>query len=239
VGSVLLIRTVREMTGVRLGVEAESVIVSPVQIAAGAGTLDAWLALEQKHTEILERIRQSPGVTSVGTTNFLPLDHGWRNPVVRGDAPPVPAEQRPQAQMHVASDGYFETMGAKVVSGRAFTPQDTRSTEPVVIVNEEFVKRHYPDRTPVGEEILTWTSQVGPLGRNLMWGVNPDGTRVQPRLRIVGIVSNIQNVALGLPVEPAVYYPTRQFPFGAITVAIAARDTAAAENALKNELKAV
>jgi len=239
VGSVLLIRTVREMTGVRLGVEAESVIVSPVQIAAGAGTLDAWLALEQKHTEILERIRQSPGVTSVGTTNFLPLDHGWRNPVVRGDAPPVPAEQRPQAQMHVASDGYFETMGAKVVSGRAFTPQDTRSTEPVVIVNEEFVKRHYPDRTPVGEEILTWTSQVGPLGRNLMWGVNPDGTRVQPRLRIVGIVSNIQNVALGLPVEPAVYYPTRQFPFGAITVAIAARDTAAAENALKNALKAV
>ena len=111
VGSVLLIRTVREMTAVRLGVEAETVVVSPVQISAGAGTLDAWRAVEQKHTEILERIRQSPGVTSAGATNFLPLDHGWRNPVVRGDAPPVPAEQRPQAQMHVASDGYFETDG--------------------------------------------------------------------------------------------------------------------------------
>lgn len=240
VGSVLLIRTVREMTAVRLGVEAEAVVVSPVQISAGAGTLDAWRAVEQKHTEILERIRQSPGVTSAGATNFLPLDHGWRNPLVRGDAPPLPPEQRPQAQMHVASDGYFETMGAKITSGRAFTAQDTVATEPVVIVNEEFAKRHYPDRTPVGEELLTWTAQVGPLGRNFMWFRHPDGTtRTQPRLRIIGVVANIQNVALGLPVEPAVFYPTRQFPFGAITVAIAARDTASAETALRNALKAV
>jgi predicted permease len=240
VGSVLLIRTVREMTAVRLGVDADTIIVSPVQISAGSGTLEAWRLVEQKHTEILERIRQSPGVTSAGATNFLPLDHGWRNPLVRGDAPPMPPEQRPQAQMHVASDGYFETMGARITAGRAFTAQDTVATEPVVIVNEEFVKRHYPGRTPLGEEILTWTAQVGPLGRNLMWFRHPDGTtRTQPRLKIIGVVTNIQNVALGLPVEPAVFYPTRQFPFGAITIAMAARDKAAAETALKNALKTV
>ena len=242
VGSVLLIRTVREMTAVRLGVAGDSVVVSPVQISAGSGQLADWRALEQKHTEILDRIRQSPGVTSVGATNFLPLDHGWRNPIQRGDAPPVPPEQRPIAQQHAASDGYFETMGATIVAGRAFAATDTSATEPVVIVNEEFVKRHYPDRSPVGEEMLTWTSQIGPLGRNLMWALRPggnDSARIQPRLRIVGVVANIQNVALGLPVEPAVYYPTRQFPFGAVTVAIAARDTAAAEAALKNALKAV
>jgi ABC-type antimicrobial peptide transport system permease subunit len=90
--------------------------------------------------------------------------------------------------------------------------------------------------------MLTWTSQIGPLGRNLMWALRPgggDNARIQPRLRIVGVVANIQNVALGLPVEPAVYYPTRQFPFSAVTLAIATRDTAAAEAALKNALKAV
>jgi predicted permease len=239
VGSVLLIRTVREMTAVRLGVEADSVMVSPVQISAGSGQFADWQRLEQKHTEILDRIRQSPGVTAAGATNFLPLDHGWRNPIQRGDSPPVPAEQRPIAQQHAASDGYFEAMGVKIVAGRAFTASDTTATEPVVIVNEEFVKRHYADRSPVGEEMLTWTSQIGPLGRNLMWAEAPDGHRIQPRLRIVGVVSNIQNVALGLPVEPAVYYPTRQFPFGAVTVAIAARDRASAESALKSALKVV
>ena len=239
VGSVLLIRTVREMTAVRLGVEGQSVVISPVQLSAGSGDVNAWRTLAQQHSEILDRIRQSPGVTSAGAANFLPLDHGWRNPVQRGDAPPVPQEQRPIAQQHSVSDGYFETMGAKLVAGRAFTANDTIATEPVVIVNEEFVRRHYPDRSPVGEEMLTWSRQIGPLGRNLMWNTRPDGSHVQPRLRIVGVVSNIQNVALGLPVEPAVFYPTRQFPFGAVTIAIAARDTATAASALKDALKTV
>jgi predicted permease len=239
VGSVLLIRTVREMTAVRLGVEGEQVVISPVQLAVDSPDLPAWRALEQKHAELLDRIRQSPGITSAGAANFLPLDHGWRNPIQRGDAPPVPDAARPIAQQHSVSDGYFETMGVKIVSGRAFSATDTTSSEPVVIVNEEFVKRHYPDKSPVGEQMLTWSRQIGPLGRNLMWDTAPDGTHVQPRLRIVGVVSNIQNVALGLPVEPAVFYPTRQFPFGAVTIAIKARDTATAATVLKTALKAV
>lgn len=239
VGSVLLIRTVREMTAVRLGVTGQDVVVAPVRMAAGSGDLEAWKLVGQKHTELLDRIREQPGVMSAGTTNFMPLEHGWRNPFQRGDAPPLPAEQRPQAQHHSVSDGYFETMGAKILDGRAFAPTDTPASEAVVIVNQEFARRHYPDRSPVGQEMLNWSSQVGPLGRNLMWAVRPDNSRVQPRLRIVGVVEDIQNVALGLPVEPAVYHPTRQFPFSAITVAIAARDIATAEAALKNALKSV
>jgi putative ABC transport system permease protein len=239
VGSVLLIRTVGEMTAVRLGVTGENVVVSPVQLSVNPGQLESWITVGQKHTEILDRIRESPGVTAAGATNFLPLEHGWRGPFQRADAPPVPPEERPQAQHHVASEGYFEAMGAKIVNGRAFAASDIASTEGVVIVNEEFVRRFYADRSPLGEEMLTWTAQVGPLGRNLKWTFNPDGSRVQPRLRIVGVVANIQNVALGLPVEPALYYPTRQFPFSAVTLAIAARDTATAEAALRSALKSV
>src|SRR6185503_12830065 len=238
VGSVLLIRTVGSMTAVRIGVSADNVVVSAVRLNAGA-TVEAWIATGQKHTELLDRIREQPGVTSVGSTNFLPMEHGWRNPVQRGDAPPVPNDQRPQAQHQSVSDGYFKTMGARIVDGRDFSATDTTSSEAVVIVNQEFVRRHYPDHPPVGQEMLNWTSQIGPLGRNLMWAVNPDGSRVQPRLRIVGVVEDIQNVALGLPVEPAVFHTSRQFPFGAMTIAIAARDTATAQSALKNALKAV
>ena len=192
-----------------------------------------------KHAELLDRIREQPGIIAAGSTNFLPLEHGWRNAVLRGDAPPLPPEARPQAQHHAVSDGYFEAMGATIVAGRAFNANDTPAGEPVVIVNEEFARRHFPDGSAVGQEMLNWASQIGPLGRNLMWAVNPDGTRVQPRLRIVGVVADIQNVALSLPVEPAVYHPTRQFPFAAVTVAIAARDGSAAEAALKTALKAV
>lgn len=239
VGSVLLIRTVGEMTAVRLGVTGANVSISPVRLSLAAPTLENWTATAVKHAELLDRIREQPGIIAAGSTNFLPLEHGWRNPIQRGDAPPAPPEARPQAQHQSVSDGYFEAMGAKIVAGRAFNANDTPAGAAVVIVNEEFARRHFPDRSPVGQEMLNWTSQIGPLGRNLMWAVNPDGSRVQPRLRIVGVVGDIQNVALGLPVEPAVYHPTRQFPFSAVTVAVAARDTSAAEAALKNALKVV
>lgn len=239
VGSVLLIRTVGSMTAVKLGVSGNGVVLSPVQLSVDSRSIDSWISVGQKHSEILDRIREQPGVVAAGSTNFLPLEHGWRNPVQRGDAPPVPQEQRPQAQHHAVSEGYFEAMGAKITDGRAFAPTDTTASEAVVIVNQEFVKRHYPDRSPVGQEMLNWASQIGPLGRNLKWSANPDGSRIQPRLRIIGVVEDIQNVALGLPVEPAVFHTTRQFPFSAVTIAIAARDTATAEGALKNALKAV
>ena len=70
--------------------------------------------------------------------------------------------------------------------------------------------------------------------------VQPDGSRTPPaRTRIVGVVADIQNVPLGMPAEPAVYAPTRQFPFGSVTIAVAARDRATAVQAVRGALKAV
>jgi putative ABC transport system permease protein len=87
--------------------------------------------------------------------------------------------------------------------------------------------------------MLSWASQIGPLGRNLTWRVAADGRRIQPRVRVIGVVADIQNVALGMPVEPAVFYPTRQFPFSAVTIAISARDTNTALQAMRTALRSV
>ena len=126
-----------------------------------------------------------------------------------------------------------------LVDGRFFSAQDTADTEPVVVVNETLAKRHFAGQSPVGREILSWSSQIGPLGRNLTWKVTPDGQRLQPRIRIIGVVADVQNVALGLPAEPAIYATTRQFPFSGVTIAIAARDGATAVQAMRNALKTV
>jgi putative ABC transport system permease protein len=130
-------------------------------------------------------------------------------------------------------------MGATLRDGRFFTARDVVGSEPVVILNETFAKRYFPGQSPVGKEMLSWSSRIGPLGRNLTWLVGADEHLVQPRLRIVGVVADVQNVALGLPAEPALYFPTRQFPFSAVTLAIAARDTSTAIAAVRTALKSV
>ena len=239
VGSALLVRTVGAMTRVPLGVAPKNVVLAGVQLSAGF-TSGAWPAVAIEHATILERIRQQPGVISAGSTNILPMDHGWRNPFQPADQTFARPEDRPQVQYHSVSEGYFETMGATLVDGRAFTAHDTPESEAVVIVNQTLARRYYPGRSAVGREILSTPAQVGPLARNLTWTILPDGQRRPPaRTRIVGVVADIQNVALGLPVEPAVYAPTRQFPFGSVTIAIAARDRATAVQAVRSALKAV
>jgi putative ABC transport system permease protein len=239
VSSGLLIRTVARMTHLPLGVTAENVLLTTVQIPSQNSRREGWEEVGAKQAQILEVLRQQPGVRSVGSTNFLPLEHGWRNPFAKADAPPTSREDRAQVQHHSVSEGYFETMGARLIEGRSFSERDTKDTEPVVVINETMARRYFPGESAIDKTILSWSSQIGPLGRNLTWAAGTDGHLTQPTIRIVGVVADIQNVALGLSAEPAIYATTRQFPFSSVTIAIAAADTPTAVQAMRAAIKAV
>jgi hypothetical protein len=130
-------------------------------------------------------------------------------------------------------------MGAKLLAGRFFTDRDISSNEGVVVVNETLAKRFAPGGDIVGKQLMTYSAQVGPLGRNLMATVTPDNHRQLHPLTIVGVVGDVRNTALGQPVEAALYFPAAQFPFRSMQVAISARDTETAVAAMRNALKAV
>jgi len=50
----------------------------------------------------------------------------------------------------------------------------------------------------------------------------------------VGVLADVRNAPLGQPVEPAIYFTTRQFPFGEMQVAVRATDPATALAALRS-----
>src|SRR6185503_13622450 len=147
VSSALLIRTVGQMTRVRLGVDARNVVLATVQLSGVGSSREAWQAVGTQHAAILDRLREHPGVGSAGSANFLPMEHGWRNPLLPVDRPTGRPQDSPQAQHHSVSEGYFETMGATLLEGRLFTSQDTPETEPVVVVNKTLATRHFPGQS--------------------------------------------------------------------------------------------
>jgi putative ABC transport system permease protein len=241
VSSALLVRTVSKMTSTPIGVDAQQVLITSVQLAAGYPT---WRGVSDTHAAILDQIRQQPGVVAAGSANFLPLDFGWRNPFVL-DGQPIPArtEDAPQAQYHSASDGYFEAMGAQLTRGRSFQATDTPDAALVVVVNESFVSKFLNGGNPLGRQVLTPVTGVGPLGANLkrLRPPPPTGQRL-PHLpptpfEIVGVVKDIRNVPLGQTVEPAIYFSARQFPFREMFVAVRAADTSTATAAVRTALK--
>lgn len=243
VSSALLVRTVQKMTRTPTGIDAEEVLTTTVQLSQGS--YPVWRGVADTYVNILEQIRQQPGVIAAGIGNFLPLEVGWRVPFrIEGEPPPSRAEDAPQAQYHSVSDGYFEAMGATMLRGRSFGEFDSTDSTPVVVVNETFARRFLSDRSPLGRVLLTSVTGIGPLGLNLM-RARPAPAAGQPplpplpptRFEIVGIVNDVRNVPLGQTVEPAVYFTTRQFPFRETFVVVRANHPAMALTAVSNGLK--
>jgi predicted permease len=240
VGSALLVRTVSGMTNTPLGITRTSALTASVQLSGQAYT--DWNTVATTHGAILEELRRQPGVRAAGSGNFLPLEAGWRIPfAIVGDPLPAQASDLPQVQIHSVSEGFFESLGATLRSGRAFTTHDATGSAPVVIVNETFARQYLQGRTGT-QSLMLGVGGIGPLGRNLMprEPVTIGGTASQVgRFEVIGTIADVRNTPLGQSVEPAIYFQSRQFPFRAMFVAIDAVDTATAMTGLRNALKAV
>ena len=88
----------------------------------------------------------------------------------RADAPDAP---RPSVSMVSISQAYFETLGVRLMRGRAFTEADMRQGSGDAIVNERFAAMFFPDQEPIGKRIRlsggptasqdtdTWLTVVG------------------------------------------------------------------------------
>jgi predicted permease len=230
--SALLVRTVERMVTTPIGVDADSVLTTVVQLASNA--YSEWTVVGDTHARIVERIREQPGVEAAGATNFLPFGAGWRVPFrLPGMEPPARLDDLPQVQMHSVSEGYFESMGATLTAGRTFTAFDRPDSRGVVIVNDSFAKQYLGDRPAVDSTFTLYAQGIGPLGRNLLEGGHPY------EMEIVGVVRDIRNAPLGQPVEPAFYVSTRQFPFREQYLTVRAADAGVALAAVREALREV
>ena len=253
VGSLLLVRTVSGITRVPTGVRATDTVIGSVQLPLNNRALADWQTLAATHSALLDQVRQQPGVRTAGATNFLPFEAGWRVPfAIEGQS--VPAENdRPQAQFHSVSDGYFEAMGAALTAGRFLTAQDdaTRSLGSI-IVNETFASRFFPGTPALGQVVLCYSRGIGPLGYNLIHPPAPPqpaagdhapaAAHAPPpssRFEIVGVVADVRNTPLGQPIEPSIYFSSRQYIFRAMHVAVQATDAPTATSALRQALRQV
>ena len=254
VASVLLVRTVSGMTRVPTGVRATETVIANVQLPLQNQNSPAdWQTVATTHAALLDQIRQQPGVRAAGAANFLPFEPGWRVAFAIEGLPPPEVNARPQAQFHSASDGYFEAMGATLAAGRFFTAQDGIDRSPgSVIVNEAFASRFFPGEPPIGKVLLNYSRGIGPLGFNLTHPppppqpppgtAAPTAAHVPPpvsRFEIVGVVSDVRNVPLGQPIEPAIYFSARQYTFRAMFVAVDAGEAPTATSALRQALRQV
>jgi putative ABC transport system permease protein len=119
---------------------------------------------------MIRRVAALPGVRSAGVTNGFPLGNADSDGYsVEGQPATQPGEER-QCIVISVSPAYHQVFGIGLLSGRYFTPHDTADSLPVVVVDENFARNHFPalplgdvigKRVLVGGDNMPWREIVG------------------------------------------------------------------------------
>ncbi|HLZ91392.1 MAG TPA: ABC transporter permease [Candidatus Acidoferrum sp.] len=115
----------------------------------------------------LDNLSNAPGVTSAAAAVPLPFSGfgGAASFQVEGRVSP-PGDPGPHGNIRSVSPRYFETMGIRLIRGRAFTDQDRLGTQPVAIVDENLARDYWPGQDVLGKRLRflnnsPWKTIVG------------------------------------------------------------------------------
>jgi predicted permease len=182
-GAALLGRSVVNARTARPGFEPRDLQVGFIDPQT-SGRYDAASGRELVRA-LLARAEAIPGAGAVTWANQAPLVGGHsRSTVLRADQPD---DRGPEAEFIVVGPRYFETMGIRVLQGRALGGLDDEP-EPVVVVNRTLAAMFWPGEDPVGKEIRRG---------DVVW-------------RVVGVAEDVQMRSLRQLPNPGVYYPLSQ-----------------------------
>jgi putative ABC transport system permease protein len=208
VGAGLMINSILRLQRVNPGFDANNVLSMEFQLVEGGKYLQripggdmekALPGVTAFYQRLLEKVSALPGVESAALIGALPsrcCSEFWSFSIL-GHAAPAP-ENRPQAGYSEASAGIFSTLRIPLLKGRYLNDHDTQGAPWVIVVNETFARKYFPNEDPIGQQIL------------LRYDPYPVD-ELRPR-QIVGVVGDVKQFGLAEETPPFVYAPYLQQP---------------------------
>ena len=194
VGSGLLARSFSNLLNTELGFAPDDVLTFRLALPDAAYPESAnIIAFNQ---QVLERLRQIPGVQSAGAVSLLPVVSNAPGTTHEFEGQPTPDGQLPpMVHFKTVTPGYFETMGIPIRQGRDYDSGDFREGVTNAIVNQALADQYWPGQNPLGKRFRVGSSSAPqPL----------------PWFTVVGVVGSVRQEGLRLAPRPLVYYGLNQ-----------------------------
>jgi predicted permease len=163
----LLLRTLRNLENVPLGMRAQGLLVFGVDPQGPHGKEQ----VNEFYQMLLARLRVLPGVESATLVQMRP-GAGWSNndeAFVDGVSPKAAEEKFAPVRANTVGPDFFHVMGIPVLLGRGITENDTATSPRVAVVNQTFADRYLHDQSPLGHQVGRKGSDrtiVGVVGNN-------------------------------------------------------------------------
>lgn len=181
VASTLTMKSLYELLSVDLGYAPEHVVAIRID---PPGRFESDPARDAHYNAVLDRVREAPGISAVGTADILPMgfNRRWGTQLVD-----EPGAEGLSPFVRVISEGYLETIGASVVLGRDVQATDDMGSPGVALVNQTFASIAWPNQDPIGRRISS------------------NGER-----EVVGIVQDTRQRSVDQESGPELFIPLRQ-----------------------------
>ncbi len=213
-GAGLLIKSFVRTLAVDSGFESHNVMTFPINLPVRY----SQELQTQFYRRLVEQVKTIPGVQSAAVTTYLPLSGAFRlvffcpeGFACRG------LGKDPVIAVRQVTPDYFQTIRTPLLSGRVFTDQDSATSQPVVIVNQEVANRYWPNQDPLGKHLANSRDQIQRL--------------------VVGVVGNVKFNTLTSPIVDEMYLPLPQSPEATATLIVRSQsDSQSLVAAVRQEL---
>jgi len=184
VGAGLLVKSFSRLSNVSLGFDADRTLYLRVTIAASRYARPSeYLPVADR---MLARVREVPGITAAALAKDGPMRAGGEPSSFVIPAQTASASSaEPRANFLPSSDGIVRALGLRLIAGRDLIEQDGDSGAIGVVVSAGLARKHWPERSPVGEEIEY-------QGR---------------RMRVVGVAGDARYTSVQGDPTPMIYVP--------------------------------
>jgi len=151
--------------------------------------------MELVFRQIDDRLQQIPGVRMVAPALYAPMTGDSWNNGIRVEGRPEPgAKDDTGAGFVRVMPRFFEALGAKIVSGRPMTDEDTAATRKVAVINEAFAKRFFKNQNSIGQHF------------------GPGKVKYSTTFEVIGVVRDMRYMTYDYkePVRPMYWVPEAQ-----------------------------
>ena len=202
-GSGLLIRSLARLTAVDPGFQAKGLLTARVELPSSKYDTDDKIS--EFYAQLLERIRQLPGVRSASADSFLPFTGIIAGTGVEVEGrPQVPIAEQPTVDVAVVEPQFFETMGIPLLRGRSFTDREAREVSRRVVVSHAMAQQLWPNEDPIGKHVTIHMK------------------REDVPSEVIGIVGDVKHAGLDGEVRPTAYWPHPELAFAFMTLVVRA-----------------
>jgi MacB-like periplasmic core domain len=159
----LFIRSVRSARAIDPGFNPHKVLMASYDLFAAGYTRQDGLQFDR---ELVSKLEQQPGVQSVALSDRVPLTFTGGSTSVTPQGYISQANESMETQVAIVTPQFFRTLQVPLLEGRDFTLEDNQAAQRVVIVNQAFANRYWPNREALGKQLnsdLTheWFTVVG------------------------------------------------------------------------------